>query len=107
MAAAAAEGGCTHAATTPLQLEQQGERQAVAAHTDGVAEGDGAAVHVGDLGRNAKVGHGRDTNRGEGLVQLEQVDITRRLSDLGERVVDSLARLLQQTDVVGARHLTV
>jgi hypothetical protein len=55
LAAAAAEGGRTEAAAAAGAARAAGERDAGARHADGVAEGDGAAVDVGDLVGDAEV----------------------------------------------------
>ena len=67
-------------AATAAQLVQQRERQAVAAHADRVAEGDRPAVDVDDLVGDAEVGHRGHADRGERLVDLEQVDVGDRLA---------------------------
>jgi hypothetical protein len=46
-----------------------------AGRPDGVAEGDGPAVHVDLLVPDAQVAHGLDGDRGERLVDLDQVQI--------------------------------
>ena len=44
-------------------------------HADRVTERDGAAVHVDDVVGDAEVVHRREADRGERLVELEQVDV--------------------------------
>ena len=82
LAAAAAQRGRAEAAAAAPQLEQEGEGHAGAGHADRVAEGDGAAVDVGDLVGDAEVGHRGDADGGERLVELEQVDVADRLAGL-------------------------
>src|SRR5947199_4862481 len=82
LGAAAAQGGSAGAATAATQFVDQVQEDAVAAHPDGVAQGDGAAVDVGDLVGDAQVVHRRQADGGEGLVELEEVDVGDLLADL-------------------------
>src|SRR4051812_44762223 len=89
LAAAAAQRGRAEPAAAPAQLERQRERDPRTGHADRVAERDGAAVHVDDVVADAEVGHRRQPDRGERLVELEQRDV-------GERHVAALHRLLDR-----------
>ena len=73
--AAAAQGGRAGAAATTAQLVEQRQGEAVAAHADRVAEGDGPAVDVDDVAGDAEIGHRRQADGGERLVDLEQVEV--------------------------------
>src|SRR3954462_2968489 len=77
LAAAAAQRRGTDAAAPPAQLERQVEDDPGAAHPDRVAEGDGAAVGVDLLRVDAQLAGGDDADRGEGLVELDQVEVLR------------------------------
>ena len=106
LAAAAAEGGRAESAAAAGQLVEDVQRDAGAGHAHGVAEGDGAAVDVDDLGRDAQVGHRGHADGGEGLVELEQVDVADRdAGPLGGRL-DGPGRLGEQRRV-GPGHLAV
>ena len=69
-----------HSAATPfflprlLQRTEQRDDDARARGADRVAERAGAAVHVDDLVRQPELRHRRHRDRGEGLVDLPQVD---------------------------------
>ena len=78
LAAAAAQGGGAGAAAAAGELEGEVQGDAVAGHAEGVADGDGSAVDVDDVHRDAEVVGGRDADRGERFVDLEQVDVGRR-----------------------------
>ena len=80
LAAAAAQRGGAEAAAAALELVQQGEGDPGAGHADRVAEGDGAAVDVDDVVGDAEVLHRGQADGGEGLVELEQVDVADRLA---------------------------
>src|SRR4051794_38444383 len=58
-----------------LEAVDQRAGDAGAGHAEGVAHGDGAAVHVQLVLVDAEVAGGRDDLRGERLVDLEQVDV--------------------------------
>jgi hypothetical protein len=53
-----------------------------------VTDGDGAAVDVHDVVGDAEVAHGGDTDGGERLVELEQVDVADALAGAVERRLD-------------------
>src|SRR5439155_13223319 len=61
-----------------------------------MAEGDRPAVDVGDLVGDAEVGHRRQPDGRERLVELEQVNIADLLADLLERSLDGPRRLREQ-----------
>src|SRR5205807_4855554 len=84
LAAAAAEGSSAGAATAAAQLVDEREQHAVAGHPDGVAQSDGAAVDVDDVVADPEVVHRRQSNGGEGFVELEEVDVLHVLVDLGQ-----------------------
>ena len=75
-----------HSAATPrfrprlLQRAEQRDDDARAAGADRVAQRAGAAVHVDDLVRQLELAHRRHRHRGEGFVDLPQVDLRRRPS---------------------------
>jgi hypothetical protein len=64
-----------------------------------VTERDGAAIHVHDVGRDAKRAHGRDADRGERLVDLEEVQVTDSQAGLAECLADRVRRLEVQAVV--------
>ena len=75
LSAAAAQTGRTDSAAATTQFVEQGQREAVATHTDRVAERDGAAVDVDDLVGDAEFVDRCATDSGERLVDLEQVEV--------------------------------
>src|SRR5215203_5448593 len=75
LAAAAAQGDRTDAPTASTQFVQHRQREAIAAHPDRVAEGDGTTVDVDDVVADPQLGDRSDAHRGECLVDLEQVDV--------------------------------
>ena len=75
LAAATAQRGRAGAAAAAGELEGEVQGDAVAGHAERVAHGDGAAVDVDDVHRDAEVIGRRDADRGERLVDLEQVDV--------------------------------
>ena len=99
MAAAAAEGGRAGAAAAAGELEGEVQGDAVAGHAERVAHGDGAAVDVDDVGRDAQVVGGGDTDRGEGFVDLEQVDVGDAEAGAVEGRLDRVGRLVEQRGV--------
>src|SRR4051794_18622408 len=75
LAATTTQRGRADAAAAALELERECQHHAGAGHADGVAERDGAAVDV-DLGLVDAERAGRgDADRGEGLVELDQVEV--------------------------------
>uniref|UniRef100_A0A0N4Z3R5 PE-PGRS family protein n=1 Tax=Parastrongyloides trichosuri TaxID=131310 RepID=A0A0N4Z3R5_PARTI len=70
-----AEGGQASRPVGALQLVQQGAEDHAAGGAQRVAHGDGAAVHVHPVVRHVQLLHEIHDHRGEGLVQLEQVDV--------------------------------
>src|SRR2546428_547719 len=75
-----------------------------AGQPDRVAKGDGAAVDVDDLVGDAEVGHGGEPDGGEGLVDLEQVDVGHLLADLAQRLLDGIGRLEHERRVGPGHH---
>ena len=73
------------------------EHDARARHADRVTERDRAAVHVHDVVGDAEVVHRREADRGERLVELEEVDVARPL-----RRACSSARLIAPRRLGGA-----
>src|SRR6476646_8447451 len=70
-----AEGDRPVAAAAPLQLAHQGAGEAGAGAAERVAEGDRAAVDVEPLLLDPELAGAGENLRGEGLVQLDQVDL--------------------------------
>src|SRR5690349_15234014 len=73
--AADAERGEAALLVAAGELVDEGAEDHRAGGAEGVAHGDGAAVDVGDLVGNAHVLHEPHGDGGEGLVDLEQVDV--------------------------------
>ncbi|MFK4520055.1 hypothetical protein ABIF20_007420 [Bradyrhizobium japonicum] len=78
-----------------------GEREARAAHAEGMAERDGAAMRIDEIGivGNAELAHAGDALRGEGFVQLDQVEI----ADLLAEALHQLACRRHRADAHDAR----
>src|SRR5215218_4154860 len=87
LTAAGADRRDAEAAATPPQLVDQRAEDACARGTDRVAQRDRAAVdvHLGLV--DAEHPHRVDRDRGEGLVDLEDVDVVDRQSGLLERLL--------------------
>ena len=75
LAAAAAQRSRTDAAAATLQLEREVQDDAGAGHADRVAERDGAAVDVDLVVGEAELAGRGDADGGEGLVELDQVEV--------------------------------
>ena len=75
LAAATAQGGGAGSAAAAAQFEGEGEDEPGAAHSDRVAEGDGAAVDVDPVRGQAEVPRGGEHDSSEGLVDLDQVQV--------------------------------
>src|SRR3954451_1544991 len=87
-----AEGGDAELAAAALQLADQGAGEAGAGAAEWVAEGDRAAVDVEPLFVDPELpGAGEDLG-GEGLVQLDQVDLVDRQAGVLQRPGDRLDR---------------
>jgi hypothetical protein len=84
LTAAAAEGSRADAAAATLELVGQVQDDAGTGHAERVAHGDGAAVGV-DLVSETPSSRGDEADRGEGLVELEQVEVGGRDALLGAR----------------------
>ena len=67
-----------------LSSSSDGQGQAGARHADRVAEGDGPAVDVDDVTADAEVVGRGQADGGEGLVDLEQVDVAHAEPGLGQ-----------------------
>src|SRR5262245_55352382 len=78
LAAASTQRGRTESTATPAELVEQRERQPVSAHPDRMAECDRTAVDVHDVERDVEVAGGRDADRCERLVHLEQREVADR-----------------------------
>src|SRR3954451_2610580 len=74
LTAATAQCRSTETATATAQLVDERHHDAGTRHTDRVTERDRTAVHVDDVVVDAEIGHRRETNSCERLVELEQVD---------------------------------
>ena len=90
LAAAAAQRGRADAAAAALELEREVQHDAGAGHADRVAERDRAAVDVDLVLVDAELAGGRDADRGERLVELDEVEVgggdALLLAGLGGRV---------------------
>src|SRR5680860_43148 len=99
LAATTAQGGSTGAAATTLQLEREVQYDPGAGHADRVAHRYRAAVDVDlVLGQTELTGRG-DSDRGEGLVDLEQVEVGCRDAFLLASFRDRVCRLHLQSGV--------
>ncbi len=81
-AATDAHGHAHALGTTALAFNEGVAREALARHTIGVAQGDGAAVHVQAIGRDAQLVAAVQHLHGKGFVQLPQVDVLHREAQL-------------------------
>src|SRR5674476_664809 len=97
--AAAAERGHTDAATTALELQDQVQGDPGPRHADGVSEGDRASVDVDPVRVDPKKLGGSQAHRGEGLVDLDQVQIGGADALLRTGRHDGLSRLRLQPGV--------
>src|SRR3954454_10782735 len=82
LAAAGADRGDAEAAAAAAQLVDEGADDASAGGADRVPEGDRAAVDVDLLLVDAEHPHRVQRDRGEGLVDLPEVDLVGALADL-------------------------
>ena len=87
------------AAAAAAQLVRERDDEPGAAHAERVAERDRAAVDVHALLVEAEVAHDGEALRGEGLVQLDQVDV----ADLHARARQQLAHGGNRPDAHDAR----
>src|SRR5258706_5356054 len=71
LAAADAGRGDAQAAARPLQFTRQGVKKALAGRAQGMAQGDGAAVHIHDVAVEAELFFAGQILRREGLVDLD------------------------------------
>src|SRR4051812_43231464 len=85
LAATRADGRHTEPAAAPAQLVDERADDARAAGADRMPEGDGAAVHVDLRLVDSQHPHRVQGDRGERLVDLEQVDVVDREARLLER----------------------
>src|SRR5690606_33707367 len=88
-AAAHAEGGQDVAQLAALQLVEQGGEDDAAGGAQRMAHGNGAAIDVDLLLRDPQVLHELEDHGGEGLVDLEQVDVLDTQAGLGQRLAGS------------------
>src|SRR5690606_30018387 len=108
LTAAATEGRGTDAATAPLELERQVEGDARAGHANGMAHGDRATVDVDLLRVQTQLLGRRQADSGEGLVDLDEVEVADLDALLRARGRDGTGRLALQgrvgagDDTVGA-----
>ena len=77
-------------------LEREVQDDTRAGHPDGVAERDRAAVHVDAIVGDPETVHRRDRDGGEGLVDLDQVEVGHGQPGLVQRVLDRVGRLRLQ-----------
>src|SRR3954452_21784463 len=89
----AAERGSTDAATTALELEGEVQRDPRTRHADRVTEGDRATVDVDLRVLDPELTRRRDADGGEGLVELDQVEVGRLDAFLGARLRRRRGRL--------------
>src|ERR1700722_14228804 len=88
LAAAAAQRGRAQPAAAAAQLVHEVQGDPGARRPDRVAQGDGPAVHVDFLVPDAQVPHGLDGDRGERLVDLDQVQVGDAQPGLAEGAPD-------------------
>src|SRR6187200_3206485 len=81
-----AERGEAVAERAPLDLVDQRAQDHAAGGAEGMAHGDGAAVHVHRGGVDLHVLHEAHRYRGEGLVDLPEVDLLLLHAGAGERL---------------------
>src|SRR6266702_7965404 len=83
LADADAHGGERELAAALFHAVHGGERETSAAHAERMAERDGAAMRIDEVGivGNAELAHAGDALRGEGLVELNQVEIADLLAE--------------------------
>ena len=86
-AVADAEGDRAVAQVAPLELVEQRGEQNGAGGAQRMAERDGAAVHVDAVERDTQLLRHHDRHRGEGLVDLPQVDVLHRQPGARERLL--------------------
>src|SRR6476469_3891560 len=82
LTAAGADRGDAETAAAATQLMDEGADQTGAGGADRVAEGDRPAVDVDVLLADSEDPHRADRDRGEGLVDLPEVDVLGALADL-------------------------
>ena len=100
LAAAAAErGGASPPAAAP-QLQGKTEDKAGAAHADRMTESDGTAVDVNPAWGHAEVPRRGEGDRGEGLVDLDQVQVAETQGTVtAQGIADRVGWLVQQRGV--------
>src|SRR5690606_14185820 len=106
LATGAAQSRDRVARTTPGQLQRRVQRDTRTGRPDRVADGDGAAVDVDDVGVEAEFLGGGERHRGERLVDLHDVELVDGDALPGDRLLDRVRRLGLQRRV-GAGHHTV
>src|SRR3989442_7148850 len=75
VAAAEAESGDAALEIAASELVEQRDENARAGSADGMADGDGAAVHVDIFGIELELARDGDGGNGEGFVELEEIDV--------------------------------
>src|SRR6185436_1538210 len=81
-----AHGGQAVAAGTLPKTVHQVDDEPGTAHPEWVSEGDGAAIHVDAFGIKPQLAYARHSLAGEGLVELDEVEV-------GDREAGTLERL--------------
>src|SRR5580692_11344018 len=91
---AAADAQSCDAALEVVRLERMQQRhdQPRTGGPDGMAERAGAAIDVELFAGDAQVARGRHRHHGEGLVDLEQIDVTDTPADFFQELADSRDR---------------
>src|SRR2546425_11844396 len=75
VAAAEAESGNPALEIAASELVEQSDENARAGSADGMADGDGAAIHVDFFGIEFELARDGDGGHGEGFVELEEVNV--------------------------------
>jgi hypothetical protein len=104
LAAATAQRGGADAAAAPTELEGEVQHEPRTGHADRVAEGDGATVDVHLLRVEAELLGRGQPDRGEGLVDLDEVEVGGRDALLLAGARDGVGRLLLQAGVGAGDH---
>ena len=84
VAAAKAEGGDAFVGVAALHLVEQGDEDAGATGSDGMADGDGAAVDIDAVEGEAELFGDAEGLDGEGFVEFEEVDVVDGPAGAGE-----------------------
>ena len=89
VAAAEAEGGDAFVSVAALHLVEQGDEDAGAAGSDGMADGDGSAVDVDAVEGEAELFGDAEGLDAEGFVEFEEFDVVEGPVGAGENFLDS------------------